>query len=111
MRIEAPTNRSTRTNPAFDQVIRRLIDRAGEGNRTPVTSLEGWSSTIELHPREVRRQSIARRDAVRWIGSASVRIPFRLVDVFTDRPLAGNQLCVIPEPVEATAELMQAIAK
>jgi hypothetical protein len=27
-----------------------LTRRAGEGNRTPVTSLEGWSSTIELHP-------------------------------------------------------------
>jgi hypothetical protein len=24
---------------------------AGEGNRTPTTSLEGWGSTIELHPR------------------------------------------------------------
>ena len=24
---------------------------AGEGNRTPVASLEGWCSTIELHPR------------------------------------------------------------
>jgi hypothetical protein len=24
---------------------------AGEGNRTPVTSLGSWSSTIELHPR------------------------------------------------------------
>src|SRR3954447_12714138 len=23
---------------------------AGDGNRTHVTSLEGWSSTIELHP-------------------------------------------------------------
>ena len=23
---------------------------AGEGNRTLVTSLEGWGSTIELHP-------------------------------------------------------------
>jgi trans-2,3-dihydro-3-hydroxyanthranilate isomerase len=40
-----------------------------------------------------------------------VRIPFRLVDVFTDRALAGNQLCVVPEPVEASTELMQAIAK
>jgi hypothetical protein len=27
--------------------------RAGEGNRTPIASLEGWSSTIELHPRGV----------------------------------------------------------
>jgi hypothetical protein len=24
---------------------------AGDGNRTHVTSLEGWGSTIELHPR------------------------------------------------------------
>jgi hypothetical protein len=24
---------------------------AGDGNRTHVASLEGWSSTIELHPR------------------------------------------------------------
>lgn len=27
------------------------IQGAGEGNRTLTTSLEGWSSTIELHPR------------------------------------------------------------
>jgi trans-2,3-dihydro-3-hydroxyanthranilate isomerase len=39
-----------------------------------------------------------------------VLIPFRIVDVFTPRPLAGNQLCVIPEPVELDAEGMQAIA-
>jgi trans-2,3-dihydro-3-hydroxyanthranilate isomerase len=39
-----------------------------------------------------------------------VRIPFRVVDVFTDRPLAGNQLCVIPDPVELNASAMQAIA-
>ena len=30
---------------------------AGEGNRTLVTSLEGWNSTIELHPRKVPFQS------------------------------------------------------
>ena len=29
---------------------RRETKKAGEGNRTPVTSLEGWGSTIELHP-------------------------------------------------------------
>ena len=29
---------------------------AGEGNRTLMASLEGWSSTIELHPRsEINR--------------------------------------------------------
>ena len=27
------------------------ITKAGDGNRTHVSSLEGWCSTIELHPR------------------------------------------------------------
>ena len=29
----------------------RKKNGAGDGNRTHVTSLEGWNSTIELHPR------------------------------------------------------------
>jgi trans-2,3-dihydro-3-hydroxyanthranilate isomerase len=37
-------------------------------------------------------------------------IPFRLVDVFTDRALAGNQLCVCPDGPELDAIQMQAIA-
>ena len=37
-------------------------------------------------------------------------MPFRIVDVFTPRPLAGNQLCVVPQPVELDAAGMQAIA-
>jgi trans-2,3-dihydro-3-hydroxyanthranilate isomerase len=40
-----------------------------------------------------------------------VRVPFRLVDVFTPRPLGGNQLCVVPEPGELDDAEMQAIAK
>jgi hypothetical protein len=28
------------------------ITRAGDGNRTRMTSLEGWSSTIELRPQQ-----------------------------------------------------------
>jgi trans-2,3-dihydro-3-hydroxyanthranilate isomerase len=40
-----------------------------------------------------------------------VRIPFRLLDVFTHRPLAGNQLCVVPDPVPLAAEVMQAVAQ
>jgi PhzF family phenazine biosynthesis protein len=43
--------------------------------------------------------------------ASGVKIPFQLVDVFTDRPLSGNQLCVVPAPVDVSAELMQAIAK
>jgi trans-2,3-dihydro-3-hydroxyanthranilate isomerase len=37
-------------------------------------------------------------------------LPFRLVDVFADHPLAGNQLCVVPDAVGLETELMQAIA-
>ncbi len=40
-----------------------------------------------------------------------MRVPFRLVDVFTDRPLAGNQLCVVAEPLDLPSELMQAVAR
>jgi trans-2,3-dihydro-3-hydroxyanthranilate isomerase len=39
-----------------------------------------------------------------------VRLPFRLVDVFTDRALAGNQLCVFPDPADIPADVMQALA-
>ena len=31
---------------------------AGDGNRTHVISLEGWSSTIELHPHVPRRDFV-----------------------------------------------------
>ena len=41
----------------------------------------------------------------------TVPISFRIVDVFTPRPLAGNQLCVVPEPADIDQATMQAIAK
>ena len=31
---------------------------AGDGNRTHVISLEGWSSTIELHPHEIEDRKV-----------------------------------------------------
>ncbi len=37
--------------PADRDPDQRLHRRAGDGNRTRMTSLEGWDSTIELHPR------------------------------------------------------------
>jgi len=41
-----------------------------------------------------------------------VEVRFRLLDVFCDRPFAGNQLCVVPEvPVGLDAELMQTLAR
>ena len=33
----------------------RMCRGAGDGNRTHTTSLEGWDSTIELHPRVSQR--------------------------------------------------------
>lgn len=40
-----------------------------------------------------------------------MRIPFTLADVFCERPLAGNQLCVVPEPGEIDDAMMQALAR
>jgi trans-2,3-dihydro-3-hydroxyanthranilate isomerase len=41
-----------------------------------------------------------------------MKIPFRLVDVFTERPFAGNQLCVVPEtPRGLGVDAMQMLAK
>ena len=36
--------------PGFRVVTWRYLLRAGDENRTRTTSLEGWGSTIELHP-------------------------------------------------------------
>ena len=36
-----------KTAPRLSKIV---PTKAGEGNRTLTTSLEGWSSTIELHP-------------------------------------------------------------
>jgi len=40
-----------------------------------------------------------------------VNVPFRLIDVFAPRALAGNQLCVVPDPVDLDDATMQALAK
>lgn len=41
-----------------------------------------------------------------------MRLAFRLLDVFTETPLAGNQLCVISEPPPSLgAETMQSVAR
>ena len=41
-----------------------------------------------------------------------MEIGFRLVDVFTEVPFAGNQLCVVPEPPEdLDAAVMQTLAR
>jgi trans-2,3-dihydro-3-hydroxyanthranilate isomerase len=40
-----------------------------------------------------------------------MNIAFEQVDVFTDRPFAGNPLCVVPDGTGLSTEQMQAIAK
>ena len=35
----------------------RMCSGAGDGNRTRVSSLEGWCSTIELHP-QIRKSEV-----------------------------------------------------
>src|SRR3546814_12190418 len=42
---------------------------AGDGNRTRTTSLDGWGSTIELHPRSEERRvgkESVRTGRIRW---------------------------------------------
>lgn len=39
-----------------------LCAGAGDGNRTHVASLEGWNSTIELHPHSGAVDEIRTRD-------------------------------------------------
>src|SRR6185312_13024878 len=56
-----------RSNFAFVMVSRPSMPQnlthksgAGDGNRTRIASLEGWSSTIELHPQLLNRATLAR---------------------------------------------------
>lgn len=40
-----------------------------------------------------------------------MQVAFQQVDVFTDRPFAGNPLCVVPDATGLSSEQMQAIAR
>src|SRR5207247_6653657 len=76
---------------------------AGDGNRTRIASLEGWNSAIELRPQEAKHSRPYTR---------TMRVGFTLVDVFTDVPFAGNQLCVVPEPPDDLGSAtMQVLAR
>ncbi len=46
-------DRSIKKNNCNELCLFTVIG-AGDGNRTHVVSLEGWSSTIELHPQHQR---------------------------------------------------------
>ena len=44
--------------------INSFFKRAGDGNRTHVSSLEGWCSTIELHPHKMYEIEYCRAETV-----------------------------------------------
>ena len=46
-----PTTRKMQ-NKNVNKIHALILNGAGDGNRTHVISLEGWSSTIELHPHQ-----------------------------------------------------------
>ena len=77
--VKAPDNRIA-DHPGVTLTCENI--RAGEGNRTLMTSLEGWGSAIELRPRWPRRHR-ARRD--RYPGSVPSPCP-RLVGTPTWQP-------------------------
>src|SRR5215469_17457405 len=45
------------------------------------------------------------------IGTSRRRLPYVLMDVFTDRPLEGNQLAVFTDARGLSTEQMQALAR
>ena len=49
---------SERISPSALFFFALQLRKAGDGNRTHVSSLEGWCSTIELHPHEVPSSGI-----------------------------------------------------
>lgn len=40
-----------------------------------------------------------------------MKVPFKLVDVFGERPYTGNQLCVVTDPGDISGEQMQMLAR
>ena len=58
-----------RTKEALDQGFRC---GAGDENRTRMTSLEGWSSAIELHPRGLRLDGDYRSHCRRRVGATGL---------------------------------------
>lgn len=44
------------------------------------------------------------------LDTERMKVPFRLVDVFGERPFTGNQLCVVADPGDLSGEQMQMLA-
>ena len=70
-RIELPTSPLPRecstTEPHGQNSKCSFVTGAGEGNRTLVISLEGFSSTIELHPQRINNNNLLHPQLTRLI--------------------------------------------
>ena len=69
-RIELPTSplpRECSTTEPHGRISKMLRNAgAGEGNRTLVISLEGFSSTIELHPQRIKINNLPHPQLTRF---------------------------------------------
>jgi hypothetical protein len=72
-------------NACADQVTRVLACRAGDRDRTGMTSLEGWDSAIELHPRRARGYQRSCRERIEPRRPAA-RLTDKRVSLCTPRP-------------------------
>ena len=80
IRTPGPRLRRAMLYPTELVTLENKKNGAGEGNRTLTTSLEGWNSTIELHPRSGRRDSNSRRSP--WQGDALPLSHSRMLKIY-----------------------------
>ena len=59
-----PAELQTHFNIPFSKGSPYFYGKAGDGNRTHVSSLEGWCSTIELHPHKMYEIEYCRAETV-----------------------------------------------
>ena len=83
---------------------RPLTVKAGDGNRTHVSSLEGWCSTIELHPQTEATINYLSQHWLFYMPRPGLSIPFPIFfKKFHENGLSRVQLRIRHHPVLAVA--------
>ncbi len=77
------------------------IKKAGEGNRTLTTSLEGWGSTIELHPHTVTSKT----SLSNW-GKQDSNLRRRSHQIYSLTPLAAREFPPNQPKLESISQLL-----
>ena len=62
---------------------------AGDGNRTHTTSLEGWGSTIELHPQTTANNAAATVGILPYISLLVNSFPSKIAKILVRCALLG----------------------